>query len=758
MGFGATRFRRGVERKALPQIERSSMSFLESALSLAARGFYVFPIVPGGKTPAIEGFPVLASREPEQIRRWWIDPVMEMEHAYNVGISTTRYGEGQALLVVDVDNKDDKHGDDELTRLEREGRAFPPTYTQVTPTGGRHLVYAVSEPVKQGVSVFGVGLDVRSRGGYIVAAGSEIGDKAYSGNDLLPASAPGWMIDACGRARAKEVQAPIDTLPSSESRAIYYLQHEAPISREGAHGDQTAFIVSAKLKDFGVAKDDAVLLLDMFWNDRCEPPWSLDELEKKVENAYRYGTAAPGVAAPERVFQPLDSPASPATQTTPTVPHPFDILNRDHAFVVAGGGSHILWETTDSEGVPVLQHLSILAFHQKYAAWTMNVGEDKFRPVTELWMKSARRRSYDGICFMPGLKAPERFYNLWRGFTVEPYIAGEAPSAKAKAGFNAFLEHARDNVCAKKPELFKWLMGFFAHLIQKPYEKPLVALVFRGGKGVGKSSLVERVGHLLGSHFIATSDKRYLLGNFNGHLENNILFVLEEAFWSGDKQAEGVLKHLVTSKKQMIEHKGKEAYEIRNCSRTVVIGNEDWLIPASVDERRFAVFDVGDSRKQDLAFFRDMREGMEAGGYRLLLEYLLTYDISQIEVNQAPSTEALHEQKLSSLEPFYQWWLQCLTEGKVVGADFGDEWELEVETDRFRQAYFRYRKERGIGKWAPSDAEVGKLLKACAPRSERTRKRQDGKRVHVYTVPPLPEARQNWEAFIGHSGYQWEQV
>src|SRR5690606_13114237 len=147
----------------------------------------------------------------------------------------------------------------------------------------------------------------------------------------------------------------------------------------------------------------------------------------------------------------------------------------------------------------------------------------------------------------------------------------------------------------------------------------------RGGKGTGKNALVDRVGYLLGNHYLLTSNRRYLVGNFNGHLEHCLLFALDEAFWSGDKQAEGQLKDLITGSHHVIEHKGKEPYSVENCTRIVIIGNEEWLVPSSHDERRFAVFHVGDGRKQDRAFFQAMREGMERGGYRLLLRYLLDY-------------------------------------------------------------------------------------------------------------------------------------
>ena len=43
-------------------------------------------------------------------------------------------------------------------------------------------------------------------------------------------------------------------------------------------------------------------------------------------------------------------------------------------------------------------------------------------------------------------------------------------------------EHLFENICGREKILADWLTCWFAHLIQKPYEKPLVALVLRGGK------------------------------------------------------------------------------------------------------------------------------------------------------------------------------------------------------------------------------------------------------------------------------------
>lgn len=724
---------------------------------LAAQGFYVFPLLPGKKTPP-KGmhFKELATRDPAAIAAWWA------QQDWNIGIFTGRFGDNEALLVVDVDNKGVKRGDEELLRHELEGRDLPDTLTVDTPTGGRHLFYRVSAPVRQGTNILGPGLDVRSRGGYVVAAGSRVGNGKYdfAGRACHVVPAPDWLSAACSergsdRHGLPQVQPEVVNTSAAAERAKHYLLHEAPLSLKGQGGDATAYKVAARVKDFGVDADTALNLMLDHWNDRCPPGWSPEKLRRKVDHAYRYGNAPPGAAAPEADFAPVAAsqllPSTKAGETLLTAnsdSHPFDKLNRDFAFVLAGGGAHILWETTDAEGIYKLEHLATGAFHAKFAAQVIQVGK-KSSPITEEWMRWKGRRSYDGLVFQPGRESPARFYNLWRGFAVvpsDPQVGGKHHAV------DAFLGHVRDNVCRGDEALFRWLIGFFAHMVQRPWEKPLVALVFRGGKGVGKGVVVKFIGHLLGGHALLSSNRRYLVGNFNGHLENLLLFTLDEAFWSGDKQAEGQLKDLITGDHHVIEHKGKEPYKIANLTRVVVIGNEDWLVPASHDERRFAVFDVGDGRKQDRDFFGAMRAGMEAGGYGALLRYLLDYDLSGIDVSGAPATSGLMDQKNASLEPFAAWWLTCLQEGKLVGGDFEEQWPREVDRERLRNAFRRHAKERGVrGAWLPDDRSMGRQLKKFTP-SAKDGRLQAG---YTYKLPALEQARAEWATYIGHE-VAWE--
>jgi len=519
----------------------------------------------------------------------------------------------------------------------------------------------------------------------------------------------------------------------------------APTATEGAGGDAGTFKVAAHLKDLGCTADQALDLM-IPWNERCSPPWNPEELETKIHNAFKYGKDPIGVAAPEAVFPPIEE------VTVETNLHPFKKLNETFAFVFSGGVGNILWETENFDGSYQFHLMNKQSFYDMHASNKLPVG-DKQKSTAQLWMEWPGRRSYDGVVFEPGLNVGTRWYNMWKGFAVKPADAPDHPMVER------WKEHMFENICGRDKTLADWLTGWFAHLIQKPFEKPLVAVVFRGGKGVGKNALVERVSKLLGGHAMTTARRRYLVSNFTQHLQYSLLFILDEAFWSGDKEAEGVVKDLVTGAKHQIEPKGKESYTVRNLTRVVVIGNEEWIVPASADERRWAVFDVGDGRKQDKKYFEQMRMGLDVqGGSAHLLRYLMDYEITQ-DINSAPNTVGLTAQKISSLEPVPQWWYDTLAAGTIAGGDWGGEWPDTIPTNRLRDALRRWVGNRNIKGRLPNDVGFGKLLHQMAPSFEKKKlggnKVADGDTSYAYFKVGLDVLRGEFEAYIGGT-ISWE--
>ena len=712
----------------------------EAAAALAQAGFHLFPLEGNGKLPVVKNYPNVATTDLSQIQKWFGNGVVR-----NIGISTSHYSSNEALVVVDVDVKNGKRGDLSLLNLEIEGFDLPSTFTVSTPSHGQHFYYCVPTALRQGVDTLGSGLDTRSSGGYVVGPSSSIDGKVYEVTNESPvAAAPDWLIQKLGAPKAQEEAAPkalVGVEPDrAAQRAFQWLDTCAPIATEGQGGDAETYRVALHLKDLGCDADQALELMAP-WNDKCLPPWSQEELDTKVRNAFKYGREPQGIAAPEAVFQSVDPVAG-----DPEKSHPFEKLNEHFAFVFAGGTGSLLWETTDRKGEYAFHLMSKQSFLDMHAANKIQFG-GKTHSTAQMWMEWNGRRNYDGLVFEPGVGVGKRWFNMWRGFAVRPADTSEHPMVER------WKEHLFENICSHERPLADWLTGWFAHLIQRPFEKPLVAVVFRGGKGVGKNALVERISRLLGNHAMTTARRRYLVSNFTVHLQKTLLFILDEAFWSGDKEAEGVVKDLVTGEEHLIEPKGKESYTVRNLTRVVVIGNEEWLVPASADERRWAVFEVGEGRKQDRKYFEEMRLGLdEQGGAAHLLRYLMDYKITQ-DVNQAPNTAGLIAQKISSLEPVPQWWYDTLTAGTIAGGDWGGEWPDTIPTNRLRDALRRWAGNRNIKGRLPNDVNFGKILRQMAPSFEK--KKIGASRVaesdtsYAYFKVSLEDLRKEFNKYIG---------
>lgn len=730
------------------------MSFLESAIKLADMGFHVFPLGINSKNqPIIKNYKELATKDHEQIKKWWTNAATGEEIPYNIGISTSHYNCSQALLVVDVDNKKGKQGSEELLKLELAGKYFEPTFSQSTPSGGEHLVYKVPQAVRQGSDVLARGLDIRSQGGYIVGAGSIIDGKSYkikSKHDI--SDCPNWIVNVCG-VFSERVKKEVDTSKINEEkaamRATHYLQKEAPIAIEGNGGDQTTFKVAARIKDLGVNEAQALELMLEHWNERCAPPWEISELTKKIENAFDYGLKSQGEDAAEVEFSEVKPPQEKEEFYLKK-------MNREYALIFGQAKHSVLHETIDEEGLPRRVYMTETSFKRKLSTQTVLIQQGKRtieQTFAEVWLDWPGRREYNGITFAPEREVKNNYFNTWRGFTCKPK-AYELASKKARKGFDDFLHHALNNICSGDKEHFHWLMNYFAHLFQKPYERPLTTLVFKGSKGTGKNTLVDRLGKIIGNeHYKVADDGRYLTSNFNGHLESCLMLVLDEAFWSGDKKAEGKLKGLSTSPKILIERKGMEVHTVDNLVRMVIIGNEDWLVPASHDERRYAVFHVGEGNKGDKQFFKDMRINLdEEGGNEILLHYFKNFKLDEMLVNDAPSTNELLQQKIASFDPLTEYIYESLAQGYFNLGEFTEaKWLEYVPKKELKTGYDKFAKKKNVRSWQISSNAFGRKLKTIFPtlKDKFKGKDSDNNFVGAYNFGSLESARNYFSTYLG---------
>ncbi|MGA5351138.1 bifunctional DNA primase/polymerase [Streptomyces thermodiastaticus] len=185
--------------------------YLDAALEAVVHGWYVFPLRPGTKRPALHGenacpgtgpcarghlkWEERATNDPDRIKAAW------SHGPYNVGIATGPSG----LVVIDLDVPKDKGSSDApcgattfQALCERAGHAVPDTYRTRTASGGTHLYFRAPDGVRLGNTAGTIApmVDTRAWGGYVVAAGSVTPAGFYQGpfHDRLPALLPDWLL------------------------------------------------------------------------------------------------------------------------------------------------------------------------------------------------------------------------------------------------------------------------------------------------------------------------------------------------------------------------------------------------------------------------------------------------------------------------------------------------------------------------------------------------------------------------------------
>lgn len=428
-------------------------------------------------------------------------------------------------------------------------------------------------------------------------------------------------------------------------------------------------------------------------------------------------------------------------------------LNQRYALVIVGSKAIVVEDAVAEDGTPEDRFLLVEAFkllHGNRFVRTHNQrGDVVSKSWAAVWLTHRDRRTYVGVTFAPDTRAcPPGYYNLWRGFLVEP---------RQKAnGYPTFRQHLVDNVCGGREDLFRWLFAWLASIVQRPMDLDGTAVALRGVPGCGKSKVGEVMGWLLGRSHVLVDQPGQVTGHFNAHLRHCLLLQVDEGFWAGDKAAEGRLKGMITASKIMIEPKGVDAIPVRNLLRMLVTSNEDFVVPAALDDRRWFVLDVAKTRARDVRYFRQIdHEMLREGGLQALLFDLLNADLSGINLRDPPMTEGKALQKLEGLDDIHQWWFQCLHRGWIHSAS--DGWPKDdngIVSSQFYDSYLAMLDKQNVKSRRSVETKVALKLRDICPgmRSGKvvSYATTPPRRVQGYYPPPLPDARREFEMALGH--------
>lgn len=369
--------------------------------------YATFPLVPGGKLPAIVGW---TSVQPG---------MYPAEGNYGIVLRADQ-------LVIDGDPRSYPEGRDVLAELLAK-YAPPQTRTVTTPRGGYHLYFTKPPELKfkKKQTAF-PGIDFLSEGAYVVGPGSRTSDGDYVLRfDVAHAELPAALC-ADLETIAERVETGGDISLSHFDQFVLECQTAAP-AVQGQQGDAATYALACRGRDLGLPPESIYEALRDNWNWKCQPPWSDSDLYAKVAHAYKYAKNAVGCASASAAFTP--DMASPVAYTLPSAPVTAPDASKPKKkskldLVVDCASEAELWRDEGGNGYATIvrdghaEHYTIIG-SRTFQSWLEKRHLEVHKTIpTEAMLRDALR-SIDGrarlasACFTPGLRVAKYEECVW---------------------------------------------------------------------------------------------------------------------------------------------------------------------------------------------------------------------------------------------------------------------------------------------------------------------------------------------------------
>lgn len=222
-----------------------------------------------GKHPMTRSGVKDATTNSGMARQWW----SKWPNA-NIAIAT---GKKSDIVVIDIDPRNG--GDETLAKLINDIGQLPKTVVANTGGGGQHIYfkYPVVD-IKGGNNKLGKGIDIKSDGGYVVAAPS-----VHASGEIYQ-----WQT-GCGPddIEVAELPASIIQLLVGTPKKLAKYDVVPDVIKQGQR-NSLLFQEACSLRAKGRNRINIETLLNEINETRCDPPLDCDELSKIVRSACKY--------------------------------------------------------------------------------------------------------------------------------------------------------------------------------------------------------------------------------------------------------------------------------------------------------------------------------------------------------------------------------------------------------------------------------------------------------------------------------------
>jgi len=480
-----------------------------------------------------------------------------------------------------------------------------------------------------------------------------------------------------------------------------------------------------------------------------------DELER-FKQEMGIGAAKPRYALASTGQTALSTIVSSQPKPTRTTEAVLKVLNDRHAIIENIGSKTMIsgWEPSalDPNRMEIVfqkRNDFLLRYSNQFVPSEYvdeQTGETKTRstPLGQWWLGHRHRKQYRGVTFLPEAPAVVNdCLNLWRGWGVTP-VQGD---------WGLLREHLLEVIAGGNAEIGEYLIKWLAWIIQNPAHQAEVALVLIGEKGTGKGTVGRVLQKIFGDHAMQVTSNDGVIGKFNGHLQDCIVLLADEAYWGGDKRCIGRLQGMITEPTITVERKGVDAYQVPNRLHIIMMAEPGWVIPAGRYERRYAAMEVSIHRRGDISYFKAVHNQINNGGAAAMFFDLQVLQLDDWHPRQIPAVlrdgDALRKQQGLSLPPLDQWYLGLLHDGRLPGAVHNKP-NKTLTTPLREDAQKKFPRLR----WDLSDAALRNFLVESSNRIGISCDKYRTSSANGWSFPLLSECREAWESIHGH--VDWE--
>lgn len=362
-------------------------------------------------------------------------------------------------------------------------------------------------------------------------------------------------------------------------------------------------------------------------------------------------------------------------------------LSEEYSKVMFAGRYQIL-QTSLNDTVEFHMPNELKQFNKDLKIPYMDGDKRKYKQIFEIFEEATNAPKFGRVEFNPArIGDYGKTKNLFRGFPFAndvqvPFkfnffgdIHSDLSLATASEMINhaevnypravRVIEHIFHNIADGNEALGIQILAYIADILQNPERSPLVALILKSKeKGTGKSILAAIIQALVGERLsLKTKELNHLIGKHNDHLIDKLVVVGEELSFGGSHDTNDKIKDLVSSGHQAIEPKFKSVIQVRKYFRLILCTNKDWAVAASSDERRYIIAEAAPHQAQNDEYFAPMLdENKKISKLMLkdLFNFLISLDISNVDLSKGVETTGLRNQKIESMSPLEQWWSSVL--------------------------------------------------------------------------------------------------